>query len=67
MSTIPELNDTECWVVRTAVTERYGKRVELQPTDRDFDSILVPPRSPFAQPGFGPSATLNLVSRICES
>lgn len=35
MSTIPEFNDTECWVVRTAVTERCGKRVEPRPTDRE--------------------------------
>lgn len=36
MSAIPDFDDTELWVVRNAVNERYGKTVELQMADAEL-------------------------------
>jgi hypothetical protein len=33
---IPDFNDTELWVIRQAVTERFRKQVELQTADAEL-------------------------------
>lgn len=50
MSNIPDFNDTELWIVRAAMTERYGKTVELQLADTSLGSSSIPSRSPAARP-----------------
>ena len=36
MNTIPEFNDTELWIVRTTLKERYGHEPELQFADAEL-------------------------------
>ncbi|WP_297388037.1 hypothetical protein [Acidiferrobacter sp.] len=36
MSGIPDFNDTELWVTRAALTERYGKAVTLELADSEL-------------------------------
>ena len=36
MSGIPDFNDTELWVARSALTERYGKAVALELADSEL-------------------------------
>ncbi len=36
MNQIPDFDDTELWVIRSAVTERYGKTVDLQLADSEL-------------------------------
>ncbi len=36
MSGIPDFNDTELWVTRCALTERYGKAVALELADSEL-------------------------------
>lgn len=36
MNQIPDFTDTELWVIRSAVTQRYGKTVELQLADSEL-------------------------------
>lgn len=50
MSTIPDITETEDWIVRTTLKERYGSEIELQfadaeirlsPADRELTSCPV--------------------------
>lgn len=36
MTPIPDFTETELWTVRVAVTERYGKNIELQLADSEL-------------------------------
>ncbi|MHB1512199.1 MAG: hypothetical protein ACYCTF_02245 [Acidiferrobacter sp.] len=36
MPDIPDFNDTELWIVRSAVAERYGKAVPLEAADSEL-------------------------------
>lgn len=36
MNPIPEFTETELWTVRTALSERYGKSIELRLTDSEL-------------------------------
>lgn len=36
MSAIPDFNDTELWVVRTTVNERYGREIEVQQAEAEL-------------------------------
>ena len=43
MSNIPDFNDADRWVVETALKERYGKIVKVEPADSE---IKLDPASP---------------------
>ena len=36
MNQIPDFSETELWIIRSAVNQRYGKAVELQLADSDL-------------------------------
>ena len=36
MSNIPDITETEAWIVRTTLKERYNEDVELQLADADI-------------------------------
>nr|WP_296917071.1 hypothetical protein [Thiocapsa sp.] len=36
MATIPDITDTEQWVLRTTLRERYGRDLELQLADAEI-------------------------------
>ncbi|MHB8256688.1 MAG: hypothetical protein ACYDHY_08105 [Acidiferrobacterales bacterium] len=36
MNQIPDFSDTELWIIRSAVNQRYGKAIELQLADSDL-------------------------------
>lgn len=62
MNPIPEFTETEPWTVRTALSERYGKSIELRLADSELRLNL---ESTTLTPGATITTTWPNVSPFC--